>query len=368
MSSCWGNQIKLTIFGESHGTAIGGVIDGLPPGLTIDFDEVGFQMKRRAPGQHQWSTHRHETDEWELLSGMFQGKTTGTPLAFQIRNRDQKSKAYAELNIVPRPSHADFTGNVRYHGYQDYRGGGHFSGRLTAPLVFAGAVARQVLATKNIQIGGHIRTIGTLSDTRFNPIDPASHLFREVALKQFPVIDDTAGDQMKALIESARKDCDSVGGTVEAAIIGVPAGIGSPIFDALESSMASILFAIPAVKGVSFGDGFDITTLRGSQANDQYDQMDDQRNLTTSSNHNGGILGGITSGMPILLNVAFKPTASIAKPQQSINMRTGEQTKLIVKGRHDPCIVPRAVPVVEAAMAFSLLDSICQIKGLEYWS
>lgn len=324
-------------------------------------------MKRRAPGLHRWSTQRHETDTWEILSGMFQGRTTGTPLAFLIRNHDQKSKAYAELNIIPRPSHADYTGNVRYHGFQDYRGGGHFSGRLTAPLVFAGSIARQLLENQGIHIGAHIRSIGKINDSPFDPIHPSSELMKEVAKKQFPVINDSSGEKMKALIEKARMDCDSVGGVIEAAASGVPAGIGSPIFDALESVLSSILFAIPAVKGVSFGDGFGISNLRGSEANDPYEKMNKDGKLVTSSNHNGGILGGITSGMPLLLNVAVKPTASIAKPQQSINMDNGEQTELNIKGRHDPCIVPRAVPVVEAATAFALLDTMIQNRGLEHW-
>ncbi|MCL1631900.1 chorismate synthase [Sporolactobacillus sp. CPB3-1] len=367
MSSSWGRQIKLTVFGESHGPAIGGVVDGLPPGLAVDFDQINQEMQRRVPGRHQWSSRRHETDTYEVLSGLFHDKTTGTPLSFLIRNHDAKSKDYTELLNVPRPGHADYTGAARYHGYQDYRGGGHFSGRLTAPIVFAGSIARQLLALKDIQIGAHIRSIGSISDQLFDPIHPAADLFHDLAKKQFPVISDACGNRMQQLIESARKDCDSVGGIIEAAAVSVPAGVGSPIFDALESILSSILFAIPAIKGVSFGDGFGISRLRGSEANDPYDKIADHDGIVTTSNHNGGILGGITNGMPILFQVAVKPTASIAKKQRSVNLMTGKTTDLIVKGRHDPCIVPRAVPVVEAAAAFALLDVITQIKGLEYW-
>ncbi|MDN3953566.1 chorismate synthase [Sporolactobacillus laevolacticus] len=366
MSSCWGSQIKLSIFGESHGTAIGGVIDGLPSGVAVDFEAIAFQMKRRAPGQNRWSTQRHEDDSWEVLSGLFEGRTTGTPLAFLIRNKDQKSKAYANLNIVPRPGHADYTAQAHYHGFQDYRGGGHFSGRLTAPLVFAGAIARQILENKGIHVGAHIRSIGPVDDERFDPIKVTADQFEAIAQKNFPVITDESGEQMKEIIEAARMDRDSVGGIIEAAVIGTPSGVGAPIFDALESSIASMLFAVPAVKGVSFGDGFDLAAMRGSQANDAYDKMDDDGRLVTLSNHNGGILGGITNGMPIVLNVVIKPTASISKPQQSVNMQNGEKTELIVKGRHDPCIVPRAVPVIEAAIAFSLLDAYYLYQGLEH--
>jgi chorismate synthase len=356
MSGQWGNKVKYSIFGESHGRGIGIVIDGLPSGIKLDMDFISSEMQRRAPGTNEFSTTRKEGDKVEILSGYFNGYTTGTPLCGVIFNENQNSKDYSQMKDLARPGHGDYTGFVKYSGFNDYRGGGHFSGRITAPLVFAGAVAKQILAEKGIVIGSHILSIGNTFDSRFDDINLESGFLKDVIKKSFPVIDDSKGEEMKNVILEAKKDTDSVGGIIEAAILNLPKGLGDPFFDSVESTLAHLLFSVPAVKGVEFGMGFDITKLRGSAANDE--PYNDNGNVKMRTNNNGGINGGITNGMPVIFRTAMKPTPSIAKTQHTINMSTGENSELSVHGRHDPCIVLRALPVIEACAAISILDLI----------
>lgn len=356
MSGVWGKNIKLSIFGESHGEALGITIDGLPSGLQLDLEYIKSEMKRRAPGNSALSTPRKEGDAFEILSGFFNGRTTGTPLCAIIRNSNQHSKDYTQLKYNVRPSHADYTGYVKYKGCNDYRGGGHFSGRITAPLVFAGAVAKQILKEKGIVIGSHIKSIGIVQDDAFDGVNISADTLQELFSQDFPVVNKEKLPEMTALILKAKDALDSVGGVVETAVLNIPAGIGSPFFDSLESHLAHIIFSIPAVKGLEFGTGFDIAKLNGSEANDEFYAEDGI--IKTRTNNNGGILGGITSGMPVVFSTAFKPTPSIARLQHTVNLETMENVNLEIKGRHDPCIVPRAVPVVEAAAALAVLDLI----------
>ena len=352
--SSWGQQIKLSVFGESHGPAIGVVLDGLPAGERISREELSAQMLRRAPGRDKTATPRSEKDEPRILSGMLGDKTTGTPLCAVIENTNTRSGDYGNLLTVPRPGHGDFTGFVRYGGHNDIRGGGHFSGRLTAPLVFAGAVCRQILAARGICIGAHIASVGPVQDSRFVPEEIPEELLRRLSQSSFALIDPAVEAPMRSLIEECRLSQDSVGGVVECAVTGMPAGVGSPMFDGVENRLASLLFGIPAVKGVEFGEGFGAAAMRGSEHNDAFCMKEGK--VATVTNRHGGILGGITSGMPIVFRVAVKPTPSISRPQQSVDLTTGEETTLSIHGRHDPCIVPRAVPVVEACAAIALLD------------
>ncbi|MDP4143515.1 MAG: chorismate synthase [Bacillota bacterium] len=354
MSGVWGNNIKLSIFGESHGRAVGITIDGLPAGIELDLEYIESEMRRRAPGRNALSTQRQEKDSFEILSGFFNGRTTGTPICAVIWNSDQHSKDYSELKDLMRPGHGDYTGKVKYKGFNDYRGGGHFSARVTAPFVFAGAIAKQILRDKGIVVGAHIKAVGNIQEENFDSVNLSEDLLKELVKKEFPVIDDNKGTEMQNLIIQAKDELDSVGGIVETAVLNLPVGIGSPFFDSVESCLAHLLFSIPAVKGVEFGAGFDISKMRGSEANDEY-YMDGDR-VKTYTNNNGGILGGITSGMPMIFRTAFKPTASIARPQRTINITEGKEAELEIKGRHDPCIVHRAVPVVEAAAALTILD------------
>lgn len=356
MSGTWGNKIQLSIFGESHGKAIGIVIDGLEPGIELDLDFINREMERRAPGRNKYSTQRNEKDSFEIVSGFFNGKTTGTPMCALIWNGNQHSKDYSKLKDVARPGHADYTGFVKYKGFNDYRGGGHFSGRITAPLVFAGAVAKQILKKKNIIIGSHILSIKNTKEEYFDKVNIDGETLTKLTEKKFPVLDDKIGEEMKKVILEAKDNLDSVGGIIECCILNLPAGKGDPFFDSCESTLSHMLFSIPAVKGVEFGEGFNITKMNGSQANDDFYIEDG--NVKTYSNNNGGILGGITSGMPLVFRTAFKPTPSIYKPQKTINMKTKENTEISIEGRHDPCIVLRAVPVVEAAAALAVLDII----------
>ena len=356
MSGVWGNKIKYSIFGESHGKAIGITIDGLQSGIEIDLDEVNKEMRRRAPGRNKLSTARAEKDEFEILSGIFNGKTTGTPICAIIRNSDKHSKDYEKTKNLMRPGHADYTGFVKYDGFNDYRGGGHFSGRLTAPIVFAGAIAKQVLGKNNILVGSHIKSIGNIEEEYFNPIDIKEDTLKTLKNKEFATIDDSKGKLMQEEILKAKEDMNSVGGIIECAILNLPSGIGSPFFGSVESVLSSLLFSVPAVKGVEFGAGFNISKMRGNEANDEF-YMDGE-NIKTYTNNNGGILGGITSGMPVIFRTAFKPTPSIAKEQRTINIETRENTTIKIEGRHDPCIVQRAIPVIEAVAAMGILELI----------
>jgi len=361
MSGIWGRKIKLSIFGESHGKAIGITIDGLPPGFELDLDFIKKELNRRAPGKNFFSTSRAEEDEFEILSGFFKGRTTGTPFCAVIKNKNTRSEDY-EQGLI-RPGHADYTGYIRYGGFNDYRGGGHFSGRLTSPLVFAGAVAKQLLGSKDIIIGSHIKSIGGIEDEAFDMVEIDLAKLEKLD-RDFPVLDQRKGEKMKEAILSVREEGDSLGGIVECAIINCPAGLGDPFFDSVESSLSQMLFSIPAVKGVEFGLGFELGRMKGSAANDEFYFQDGR--VMTYTNNNGGILGGITNGMPIVFRVVFKPTPSIAKPQRTVNIKEGTNTTIRIKGRHDPCIVPRAVPVVEAAAALVMLDLLAEELGKEW--
>ncbi len=350
----WGNKIKVTIFGESHGDGIGVVLDGIPSGLDLDMDFISREMSRRAPGQNKLSTPRKEADQPQIMSGVFEGKTCGTPICAVIKNTNTRSKDYTPELL--RPGHADFTGFEKYGITHDYRGGGHFSGRITAGLVFAGAVAKLVLREQGIEIGSHIKSIHGICEKSFMDMDISKQLFADLSGKDFPVIDETVGKKMKAEILAATADKNSVGGIIECAAIGLNAGLGSPFFSSLESLISSLVFSIPAVKGIEFGKGFEFADMYGSEANDPF--RTDGKNIYTTTNNNGGINGGISNGMPILFSVAIKPTPSIARPQQTVDTTKMENTTLEIKGRHDPCIVQRASVVVESAAALAILEGM----------
>lgn len=356
MSGMWGNKLKVSIFGESHGAGIGITIDGLPSGIEIDMEEVLKEMARRAPGKSKLSTTRKEGDQPEILSGFFEGKTTGTPLCAVIRNSDQHSKDYGKLKDLMRPGHADYPGFIRYNGFNDYRGGGHFSGRITAPLVFAGAVCKQILNIKGINVGAHVKSIGTIYDKSFDEVELTKELLDNLKINELPLLCSEKEEMMRNAILEARSDCDSVGGTIECTVIGIDAGVGNPFFDSVESTLAHLMFSVPAVKGIEFGKGFEMSELRGSQCNDEYYYDGDK--VKTYTNNNGGITGGITNGMPILFKVGIKPTPSIAKKQRTIDIAENKESELIIEGRHDPCIVQRAVPVIEAVTAIGILDLV----------
>lgn len=347
--------MNYTIFGESHGPAIGVVLADVPAGIPVDEDFIAGELLRRATGKNALSTARKEADRVEFLSGVFQGKTTGTPLAMMIRNGDQHSKDYERIRYAPRPGHADLPGSVRYGGHNDYRGGGHFSGRLTAPLVAAGAVAKLILREKGVQAAAHIAAVGGIPDDPIDPATPDMAALTACGKKEFPTLSEEAGANMQALILQCRQDQDSVGGIIECVVTGLPMGLGAPDLDRnAETEFSRQVFAIPAVKGLEFGDGFLLAAMRGSQANDPWGMENGK--FAADTNRNGGILGGITTGMPIVFRVAIKPTPSIGLPQKTVDLRTGEETTLEITGRHDPCIVHRAVPVVEAAAALAAVN------------
>lgn len=359
MSSTWKNNISFTVFGESHGPAIGVCMDNVPPGESIDVDKIYKFMARRAPKKDGTTTMRKESDIPQIISGYHNGKTTGTPLVAMIANNDQHSQDYNNISKLARPGHADYTGALRYRGFNDIRGGGHFSGRLTAPLCFAGAVAQQILEKRGIYIGAHIAEIHGITDKSFDPINTSRQDIIDLKEKDFPVIIDVQGNEMKKEILHAREEQDSVGGIIECIAINVPAGIGSPIFDGLENSIAQLIFGIPAVKGLEFGAGFDVAKMTGSENNDEF-YVNERGIVVTKTNSHGGILGGISSGMPITLRVAVKPTPSISRPQETIDYSAMKNETLVVKGRHDPCIVPRAVPCIEAAVSLAVLSHMLE--------
>jgi chorismate synthase len=359
MSSIWGKNIKISVFGESHSGAIGVVIDGLPPGIRLDLKRVAASMKRRMPVLANYSTTRREADEVEIVSGFFNGYTTGTPLTGIIRNKDAHSADYEEMKNKPRPSHADLTGSLKYRGFNDYRGGGHFSGRLTAPIVFAGSVAEQWLAESGVHVGAHILSIGDATDTPFTD-EIAADDIAALRRKDFAVLDDTAGQKMRDAISGAKALEDSLGGVIECIAVGVPAGIGDPMFESVESVVAGMLFSIPAVKGIEFGAGFSIAQKKGSEANDAPAFRGGF--LSYKSNNNGGVIGGIANGMPVIFRAALKPTPSIAAEQDTVDLSLKQNTKLKIKGRHDACIVPRAVEVLRCAFALCLADLMLEDK------
>ena len=351
MSSMTGKKIKISVFGQSHSKAIGVVIDGLPAGIELDMDKIYAFMTRRAPGNNAFSTPRKEADRPEIMSGLVNNTTCGAPLCAVIHNTNTRSQDYSDLKDCPRPSHADYAASVRYDGFNDVAGGGHFSGRLTAPLCFAGAVCMQILESRNIFTKAHIYSIKDIKDT---PFDLVRITDEDIASKDFPVIDDNAGKLMQDIILAAKEQGDSVGGIIECAVTGIPAGHGDPMFDGIENIIAKNIFGIPAVKGIEFGNGFDCTKLKGSENNDTYTIKDDK--IVTTTNNAGGITGGITTGMPVVFRVAMKPTPSIGKEQDSVSISQKSDRKLTIHGRHDPCIVQRAVPVIEAVAAISILD------------
>ena len=348
MSSSYGENLRLTIFGQSHSPAIGVTVEGIPAGQRIDLAELQRFLNRRAPGRSDLATPRKEADVPEFLSGVVDGVTCGAPLTAIIRNTNTRSGDYSNLAHTPRPGHADYTAAVKYGGAQDVAGGGHFSGRLTAPLCIAGGICLQLLRREGISIVSRIAEIGGIEDR--------GELNGPTAEKPFPVVDDAQGAKMREAIAAAKAEGDSVGGILEVAAFGLPAGLGDPMFGGMENRIAAIVFGIPAVKGVEFGEGFGAARLRGSENNDAFCIRDGRAGTVT--NHCGGILGGITDGMPLRFRAAIKPTPSIFRPQQSVDLGTMQETALQIRGRHDPCIVPRAVPVLEAAAAIAIYDAL----------
>ena len=358
MSSSYDGNLRISIFGQSHSGGIGVVIDGLPAGEKIDMAALQAFLARRAPGGNAWSTPRKEADAPEFLSGLVNDATCGAPLCAVIRNTNTRSGDYDNLRDVPRPGHADYTAHVKYGGFQDVSGGGHFSGRLTAPLCVAGGICKQILEKRGILVGAHILRIGGESERSFSPTELMPEELRLAAEKPFPALDDEAAQRMQREIRAAKEGLDSVGGVIECAAIGLPAGLGDPMFDGMENRIARIAFAIPAVKGVEFGAGFGVAGMRGSENNDPF-YMDGGA-VRTRTNNAGGILGGITNGMPLIFRAAIKPTPSIAQEQNSVSLSRGEDALLAVRGRHDPCIVPRAVPCMEAALAIAITDALLE--------
>ena len=348
MSSVYTGNLTVAIFGQSHAPAIGVTIDGLPAGLPVDLDALQQFLRRRAPGQNAWSTPRKEADAPEILCGLSNGRTCGAPLTAIIRNTNTRSGDYDNLRDTPRPGHADYTAQMKFSGAQDVAGGGHFSGRLTAPLCIAGGICLQLLKTQGITIRARIVSVGAVTDD--------SPFLSPVGEKAFPAVSDAAAAAMQAEIAAARADGDSVGGVIECVVEGLPAGVGDPMFGGLENLISRAVFAIPAVKGIEFGAGFAAARMRGSENNDPF--RVENNVVVTETNHCGGILGGISDGMPIVFRAAFKPTPSIARQQRSVSLGQMENKTLVIQGRHDPCIVPRAVPCVEAAAAIAVLDAV----------
>lgn len=360
MKNTFGNSISLTIFGESHGREVGAILDGMAPGLKVDTEFIVAQMnKRRAKGRI--STGRNEEDEVIISSGVFDGKTTGTPICFTIKNNNTKSRDYSETRSLARPGHADYTANCKYHGYEDYRGGGHFSGRITAAIVAAGAVAIDALKGKGIYIGTHIKRCAGVADRDFSDV---SLDIQGLENLEFAVLDEAVEEKMKEAIVNAANDGDSVGGILETAIVGLPAGVGEPWFDTFESVLSHILFSIPAIKGVQFGKGFELADMRGSEANDAF--LFDGEKVITTTNNNGGINGGITNGMPVVFSCVVKPTPSIYKTQDTVDFLKNENRKLEIKGRHDPAIIHRARVVVDSAVALAVCDMLALRYGTDW--
>lgn len=360
MKNTIGNNLTVTLFGESHGAAIGCVLDGISPGISVDEDFIASQMEKRK-GISSISTKRREKDEVRILSGVFEGRTTGTPVCFMIENGDTKSRDYSDTRYLARPGHADYTAECKYGGYQDFRGGGHFSGRITAPLVAAGALAISALRKKGIYIGTHISSCGEIADRDFFDIKEDIRILDALDM---PVLCEGKREEMLRYIEKAAEEGDSVGGVLSTAVIGMPEGVGEPWFDSVESMLSHALFSVPAVKGVEFGKGFDITKMKGSEANDSFTVADGK--VVTETNNNGGINGGITNGMPITFNVAVKPTPSIYKQQNTVDFSKNEDAVLQINGRHDPAIIHRARIVVDSVTALVLCDLLITRYGTNW--
>ncbi|MBQ9660971.1 MAG: chorismate synthase [Bacteroidales bacterium] len=359
MKNSIGTGVILTLFGESHGPAVGVVLDGLAPGLPVDESAIEEALSRRRPAGPA-DTARVEPDSFRILSGVYRGRTTGTPLTIVIPNENVRSADYSQLERVARPSHADYTAQMKYHGFQDPRGGGHFSGRVTAGIVAAGAICRQALSSKGILLGTHILRCGGVEDAPFT--DVASEVAR-IEARRFPLILDLE-DQVEAAVLAAKREQDSLGGMIQTGICGLPAGLGEPWFDSLEGVLARAVFAVGGIKGIEFGDGFGLAALRGSQANDPF-RMQDGR-VVTATNRSGGINGGITNGMPVLFNMAVKPTPSISRKQQTVDFVEGKETELGLTGRHDPAIIRRICPVVTALVAVVLCDQLSLRFGTDF--
>lgn len=354
MSFTFGDKIKISIFGQSHSEKMGVVIDSLPAGIKIDTERLDAFIKRRAPGRDEFSTPRRESDEIHFVSGLIGGVTCGAPLCAEIENKDAHRCDYEKLKDIPRPSHADYAAWTKFGDYRDVSGGGQFSGRLTAPICIAGGIIIQLLEKMGITVGAHIYSVGDITDDGFDMCKVARSDF--VGDKPFPVINEKIGEKMKTAINDARQNGDSIGGSIECAVLGMPPGVGDAYFGGIESKISSAVFAIPAVKGVEFGLGFESSKLLGSQNNDAF--TIENGIVKTLTNNHGGILGGISSGMPIIFRAAFKPTPSISKKQQSISLSKREETLFVIEGRHDPCIVRRAVVCVEAAAAIAVYDML----------
>ena len=360
MKNTIGQNVSVTLFGESHGEGIGAVIDGLAAGIEVDESFIENQLDLRRP-VGKISTPRVEKDNFKILSGVFEGKTTGTPICIVIANDNTKSKDYGEIRFKMRPSHADFTANEKYHGFEDYRGGGHFSGRITAGLVAAGAIAINALKKKGIIIGSHISRLGGIADRDFENFNEDINALNQM---QFAVLDGKKAEEMQDRIMKVRAEGDSVGGVIETAVAGLPAGVGEPWFDTVESMISHAIFAIPAVKGIEFGAGFSIAEMKGSEANDPFRAVEGK--IVTETNRNGGINGGITNGMPVIFRTAFKPTPTISKEQNTVDIRDNSNTTLMAHGRHDPCIVHRARVVVDSVTAIVLLDLLSSRFGTDW--
>ena len=357
MSVYTGRKLTLSIFGQSHSDSIGVEIDGLPEGIEINEEYIQHFMNRRAPSASPFSTQRKESDKPVFVSGVSDGKTTGETVKAVIYNEDRRSKDYSSLVNTPRPGHADYTARVKFGGKEDFRGGGAFSGRMTAPLCIVGAIAKYVLSQKGITVGSHILSVSDVCDEPLDPVTVTAEALENVISKPFGVINDEKGQAMLEKISAAREDLDSLGGVVECAAVGVPAGFGGELFDGVESNIARLVFSVPAVKGFEIGAGFGASKLRGSENNDPFRYSENGEVVTETNNH-GGILGGITSGMPVVIRVAIKPTPSIAKPQNTVDLETKQNTVIEIKGRHDSCIIPRALPVIESCLAIALLDEM----------
>ncbi len=360
MKNTFGMALTVTLFGESHGPAVGAVLDGIAPGIKVDLEYIQKKMNQRRP-YGKISTARQEDDKVEILSGVFNGYTTGTPLCIVIKNEKANSKDYDEMSRVARPSHADLAANYKYGGFEDFRGGGHFSGRITAALVAVGAILMSALEAKSIYIGTHIKHCHGIYDRDFGDYLRDIELLGKV---QFPVLDESLGDTIKKEIEMAAAEGDSLGGVLETAVVGMPLGVGEPWFDTVESVLAHAIFAVPAVKGVEFGAGFDIAKMKGSEANDAYRYEDGK--VVTKTNNNGGVNGGITNGMPIIMRCAVKPTPSIFKTQETVDFKKAQNVELNLQGRHDPAIIHRARAVVDAMTAITLADLLTARFGTDY--
>ncbi|MGO3751543.1 MAG: chorismate synthase [Peptoniphilaceae bacterium] len=354
MSYSFGDIFKISLFGQSHSEEMGILIDGLPAGKKIDLDFINCELDRRRPGKNNYSTSRKESDKFRIVSGLVDGYTCGAPLCGLIKNKDFKSKDYSQLKDKPRPSHADFPAYIKYKTFNDINGGGQFSGRMTAPMTIGGAIAKKILEEKNIFIGAHIKSIKNIEDSKIDYANVKYEDLKSIASKEFPVIDEKIGRNMIELIEDIKSKKDSLGGIVEVVVFGLPIGLGEPIYNSVEAKISSAIFSIPGVRGIEFGTGFKASEMTGSQHNDEYYYRGSK--VRTKTNNSGGVIGGMTNGMPLIFKVAIKPTSSIGKIQKTVNLKDKRDTDLEISGRHDPCIVPRALPALESITAIALLD------------